>query len=135
MRRLMGLAAAVAAALMMTVAAQAAGFSNIVIADDQDATESQATFATDTAEIFFTAEMEDVATGSTVTVHWIAVDTNGVAPANYDIAAVDVKIEDGMNILNSNLTKPNNGWPVGTYRVDVAVDGTMVTSSDEFEVK
>ena len=135
MRAFGAFAVAVAMAVMMTVAAQAAGFSNIVIADSKDAAETQASFATDTPEIFLTADMDEVAVGSTVTVHWIAVDTHGVAPANYDIAAVDLKITDGVNILDSNLTKPTNGWPVGTYRVDIAVDGAVVTSSDEFEVK
>lgn len=135
MRALAAFAAAVATALFMTISAQAAGFSSIVIAADKDATESAGTFATDTPKIFLTAQMEDVATGSTVTVHWIAVDTKGVAPANYNIASVDLKITDGMNVLDSDLSKPDNGWPVGTYRVDIAVDGNVVTSSDTFDVK
>jgi hypothetical protein len=39
-----------------------------------------------------------------------------------------------MNILDGNLSKPTSGWPVGTYRVDLSVDGVVLKSLD-FEVK
>ena len=60
-------------------------------------------------------------------------DSHGVAPANYKIDEVNFTITN-ENIITSTLTKPTNGWPVGTYRVDLAVDGTVVGSID-FEVK
>ena len=134
MRALAASAAALATALLMTVSAYAAGFSDIVLNTDKDATETQASFAPDTAEIFLTAQMDDVKAGSKVTIIWVAVDTKGVAPANYTIDKVDLDVTDGMNVLDGNITKPTAGWPVGTYRVDIAVDGTVASSAD-FEVK
>jgi plastocyanin len=134
MRALAAFAAAIAAALFMTLTAHAAGFSDIVLATDKDATETETTFAPDTAEIFLTAQMEDVKPGSKVTIIWVSVDSHGVAPANYKIDTVDLDVGDGMNVLDGNITKPTAGWPVGTYRVDLALDGTVLSSAD-FEIK
>ena len=134
MRALAASTAALATALLMTVSAYAAGFSDIVLNTDKDATETQASFAPDTAEIFLTAQMDDVKAGSMVTIIWVAVDTKGAAPANYTIDKVDLDVTDGMNILDGNITKPTAGWPVGTYRVDIAIDGTVANSAD-FEIK
>ena len=134
MRALAASAAALATAMLMTISAHAAGFSDIVLSATEGGTENQTSFATDTAEIFLTANMDDVKAGSKATISWIAVDSHGVAPANYKIDAADVDITDGMNVITGNITKPNNGWPVGTYRVDLAVDGT-VTNSADFEIK
>lgn len=134
MRALVTFAVAAATALLMTVSAQAAGFSDIVLASSKAATETETTFAPDTGEIFLTATMDDVKAGSKVTITWVSVDSRGVAPANYKIDTVDLDITEGMNILDGNLTKPTSGWPVGTYRVDLSVDGVILKSVD-FEVK
>lgn len=134
MRALAAFAAAAATALFMTISAHAAGFSDIVLASSKDATETETTFAPDTAEIFLTATMDDVKAGSKVTITWISVDSHGAAPANYKIDATDLDITEGMNILDGNLSKPTSGWPVGTYRVDLSVDGVVLKSLD-FEVK
>lgn len=133
MRALVALAAA-AIGLLMTISAEAAGFSDIMLSTSKDATEAETTFAPDTPEIFLTASMDDIKAGSKVTISWVSVDSHGVAPANYKIDAVDLDITDGMNVLDGNLTKPTSGWPVGTYRVDLSIDGTVVSSAD-FEVK
>jgi hypothetical protein len=132
--RALAASAAFATALLMTVSAYAAGFSDIVLSTEKDATETQATFAPDTAEIFLRAQMDDVTAGSKVTIVWVAVDTKGAAPANYTIDKVDLDVTDGMNVLDGNITKPTAGWPVGTYRVDIAIDGKVSNSAD-FEVK
>lgn len=135
MRRL--IAAMAVALFTLTFAAGPASatpsFSNIVIASTENATESEATFATDTAELFLSANLADAASGAKVTISWISVDSHGVAPANYKIDEVNLTIKN-ENIVTSTLTKPTNGWPVGTYRTDLAVDGTVLGSID-FEVK
>jgi len=60
-----------------------------------------------------------------------------------DIAryAADYKIDSaeftaGMltNTATFNLSKPNNGWPIGKYRVDVTIDGKPA-GSEKFEIE
>jgi hypothetical protein len=97
-------------------------FDEIVVSDakDGDAVDS---FTPNTPKIFVHAHMVDIATGSKMTGTWIAVDTNGVAPANYKIDSSDLNAGMLVNTVEFSLSKPNNGWPVGKYRVDMSVDG------------
>ena len=134
MRTFSALTIAVAMGLFSIVSAHAAGFSNIVVSSQENATESEPTIAKDTPKIFMSADLDDVSAGSKVTVSWISVDSGGAAPPNYKIDAVDINITDGINQVTSNLSEPTAGWPVGTYRVDLAVDGNVLGSAN-FAVK
>ena len=134
-RSMMMGAAALLAVGTFAVHAQADGFENIVLSASKDAKETQATFAPDTAKIFLSADLTDaVASGSKLTVSWISVDSGGVAPANYKIDEVSFEIGKIENHVDSSMTKPDAGWPVGTYQVQIAVDGTMKEAVD-FSVK
>ena len=90
---------------------------------------SQTTFAPDSAELFLQVGLTGVASGSTLTCTWIAEDTHGAAPANFKIAATDIKIGSIDNVGDCSLSKPNAGWPVGTYRVDLAVNGQTIKNA------
>ena len=90
---------------------------------------SQTTFAPDTAELFLQVALTGVASGSTLTCTWIAEDTHGAAPANFKIAATDIKIGAIDNVGDCSFSKPNAGWPVGTYRVDLAVNGQTIKNA------
>ena len=130
------LASAVLALPMLAIAplAYAAGFENAVVSAEKDATESVMTFAPDTPVIYLSADLVEVANGTTVSVSWVSVDSHGVAPANFAIATVDIPIDSGQDKINSELSKPTKGWPVGTYRVDITIDGTAAEAA-AFEVK
>ncbi|WP_245951847.1 hypothetical protein [Mesorhizobium loti] len=128
-------AAALVAVGTFAVHAQAEGFENIVLSASKDAKETQATFAPDTANIFLSADLTDaVASGSKLTVSWISLDSGGVAPANYKIDEVSFEIGMIENHVDSSVSKPDAGWPVGTYQVQIAVDGTVKEAVD-FSVK
>jgi hypothetical protein len=116
------------------VSAWADGFENVVLSSTKDAKESEATFATDTPKIFIQAHMTDaVKSGSTVVVSWIAVDTGGVAPPNYKIDEVSLNVILA-NVIDSALSRPDNGWPVGDYNVVFSVNGAVMETVD-FKVK
>jgi outer membrane usher protein FimD/PapC len=65
---------------------------------------------------------------------WIAEDTNGAAPANYKIDEATLTSEKDDSSGAFSLSKPNNGWPVGKYRVDVYVDGELEATT-KFQIK
>lgn len=90
---------------------------------------SQTAFAPDTAKLFVQVDLTGVASGSTLTCTWIAEDTHGAAPANFKIAATDFKVGLIDNEGDCSLSRPNAGWPIGTYRVDLAVDGQTVKNA------
>ena len=127
--RPLAIVAALGALAFPVVPAQAAGFSNIVVSTSEDGTTSQSNFPVDTPVLYVSADLDDVASTSKLTFSWISVDSHGVAPANYVIDQVSMDA-GGNNQVYSNLTKPTAGWPVGTYRVDLAIDGTVENSVD-----
>ncbi|MFS8046535.1 hypothetical protein [Rhizobium sp. BR 314] len=122
---------ALAVTVLTTISSNlwAAGFENIIVSTDKDAETTQNSFAADTPKIFVSADLtEDVPSGSKVNIAWIAVDTGGVAPANYKIDEVNLDITSMINQVNSDITKPNNGWPVGTYKIEFSVNGKAMES-------
>ena len=104
-------------------------FEDIVMSDSKDG-DAADSFSPTTAKIFLRAHMVDVASGSKLVTNWIAVDTNGAAPANYKIDSAEFTAGALTNTLDANLSKPNNGWPLGKYRVDLTVDGKAAGSAN-----
>ncbi len=103
-----------------------------VNSDDQ-AGEEKSTFTTDTARIYLVCSSDDVKQGQMINSQWIAADTNKVAPPNYKIDEKSLQVPKNLNdnqtfTTKFSLSKPNNGWPVGTYHVDIYVDGQLVKS-------
>ena len=131
---MMGAAALVAVGAAAQYA-QAEGFENIVLSASEDAEATQVTFAPDTAKIFLSADLTDaVASGSKVTVSLVSVNSGGVAPANYKIDEASFEIGMIDNHVDASITKPDAGWPIGTYQAQIAVDGTVKETVD-FAVK
>ena len=123
------------AAIAMTSTAWASGFEDIVISNSDDAETTQTTLPADSAAIYFSAGITDeVRSGSKITVAWVAVDTNGVAPANYKIDEATFDVGSLENHVNASLSKPNNGFPVGKYEAVVSVDGKVMETVD-FSIK
>lgn len=137
-RRMLAAITMAGLATAMTVGASgpalASGFANVILA----ATEGGppvTSFAPDTAEFVLSADITDeVSSGSKVTVTWVSVDTGGVAPPNYQIYASDFDVGMTDNRLDVALSKPTNGWPVGTYQVQLSVNG-KVDQTIDFAVK
>ena len=88
--------------------------------DDGDVTD---TFTPTTPKIFLHAGLVDMPSGTKLTSTWIAEDTHGAAPPNYKIDSVDFAVGGIVNVANFSLSKPNAGWPIGTYRVELFIDG------------
>ena len=119
--------AAFSALALLVAPAEGAGFANVVLSAEKDGTTPQANFPVDTPALYISADLVDIASTSKVTFSWISVDSHGVAPANYVIDKVDLDV--GVNNhADSQLTEPTAGWPAGTYRVDLAIDGVVADS-------
>jgi len=113
------------------------GFRNVTIASSADALQSETLFRPETPKIFLRAELADVPAGAKMTCAWIAAQAEG-APQNYVIDTLDQTAGTilGMqiNVLNCSLSKPTSGWPVGSYRVELLVNGQK-TNEAPFEVR
>ncbi|TGQ95516.1 hypothetical protein EN851_08350 [Mesorhizobium sp. M8A.F.Ca.ET.208.01.1.1] len=127
MKSALVLALAALAAVSFGMPAQAAGFANIILSATKDGATPQSSFPVDTPVIYVSADLVDIAPTSKITFSWVSVDSHGVAPENYTIDKVDLDV-GANNQADSQLTKPTAGWPAGTYRVDLAIDGTVEDS-------
>ncbi|MBA3392625.1 MAG: hypothetical protein H0T89_08275 [Deltaproteobacteria bacterium] len=72
--------------------------------------------------------------GGTYVIKWIAEDVGAAAPANTVIATLNEPVKDvqpGVKnyVVNSRMSKPTEGWPVGKYRVEVSYGDKLVTTA------
>ena len=85
-------------------------------------------FETDTPKIFLHAEVDDVEAGTKLSATWIAEKTDK-APPNTRIDSIILTANDDTDFADFALSKPNAGWPVGDYRVDLSIDGSPAGSA------
>lgn len=90
-------------------------------------------FTLDTAAIHAVAKIEGGKPNTKVTGTFISVDA--ISIPNYEINTADAVLQkEGTTNAHFSLSKPNNGWPAGNYKIDVFIDGKKVGSAP-FSVK
>lgn len=94
---------------------------NLVLSDSKDGPPKKV-FAPNAQRVVLSGKLVDVASGSRIRSVWIAEKTR-VAPPNYQIDANEMRAGGLVNRATFSLTRPNNGWPVGDYRVDLFING------------
>lgn len=112
-------------------------FDEIVISAEKDGKKADAPFKVDAPTVFLRAQMLDVPTDSKISCVWVAVQAQG-APANFVIDSVHETARTvfgiATNTFNCSLSKPRDGWPAGSYRVDLLVNDKK-TNEAVFSVK
>jgi hypothetical protein len=100
----------------------------------ESGTAAQTVFAPDAPKIVLHVQVQDIPKGAKITADWIAVKTD-VAPANYkiDSATLDIDRDIASDESSFSLSRPNAGWPVGDYKVDLSING-KVAKSPTFKV-
>ncbi len=78
-------------------------------------------FSKDTALLVLESKIADVPNGAKLRGAWIAEKTQ-VAPPNYRIDGTELVKGPLMNQVTFTMSRPNNGWPVGDYRVDLFIN-------------
>jgi hypothetical protein len=92
-----------------------------------DGKSAQEVFNPDTQEIVLHVQLVDVTAGETLGATWVAEKT-AAAPLNYKIDSVEAPATDADEFQFS-LSKPDAGWPVGEYRVDLTIHGKLAKSA------
>ena len=83
------------------------------------------TFPSDQPVIHLVANVANAPEGTKVKAVWTAVDVGDVAPANTQIAEVEVTL-DASGTAHFTLSVPDSGaWPVGQYKVDVYLNDKL----------
>lgn len=107
--------------------------------DGDKAVGEKASFTTTTPMIYLVCSSDEVKKGDSVKAAWIAIDTKNVAPANYQIAEKALPVDKELAKSESwkatySISKPNKGWPVGQYKVDL-YHGDELAGSFPFSIK
>jgi hypothetical protein len=117
-------AAFLTATFALIVATAQAGeprYSDLKFSANEDNASPTEVFTPDTPKIFLHAALVDVASGAKLSGTWIAEKTDA-APPNYKIDSVTMTAGMITNVATFSLSKPTAGWPVGDYRVELAID-------------
>ncbi len=100
------------------------------VVNDEAVGGEKTVFTKDTNKVFVVVTTDQVKPGQVVKSIWIADDTNGAAPANYQIDEKSLDVGKDMNsdknwVATFSLSKPTAGWPLGQYHVDIYVDKVL----------
>ena len=97
-------------------------------------TKPTSSFASDVPKLYAFYIAESIEVGDVLRGVWIAEDVGNAAPKNtkIDEASITIKSEADKSGAFS-LTKPNNGWPVGDYRVEIYL-GKNITETVKFQI-
>ena len=84
-------------------------------------------FDVSTPAIHSVVKVEDVRANSILKGVWVSIDA--IAVPNYEIDAIEMKLEkSGPASAHISLSRPNNGWPPGNYRLDVYLESQPLGS-------
>jgi hypothetical protein len=103
--------------------------SNLRMATDESGNTTTSSYAPADAFYVF-ADLSGLKLGSVVEAKWYAVNATGV-DANSEINTSDYTYESGIDYVYFQLTT-NDGsdWPVGSYKVELYLDGTKTGELD-----
>ena len=84
-------------------------------------------FQPDSPSIHAVLVLDGAKVGTKVLGTWVSVDA--IETPNYQIDSAEVVTKSqGDARVHFKISKPQKGWPVGKYRLDVSVDGKFITS-------
>jgi len=85
-------------------------------------------FIVDAEEVVVVYEAVDLTVGTVLKAVWIAVNAEGVSP-DYVIDEATKTIDAAGDFSGYfSLTRPDNGWPPGDYRVDLYIGAEALES-------
>jgi len=102
-------------------------------ADGYEIVNATSEFRPDTAKLVCVFKVAGAGIGTSVRGVWIAEDVGPVAPPNYKIDEKSLTLPF-INAGRFSLTKPNGGWPVGAYRLEIYF-GDVLAKTVKFTVK
>ncbi len=101
------------------------GLANARTAFDADGARPTSVFAPNDA-VYVVADLSNATVGTLVNSKWYYVSVEGVAPNTLiDEAAITIE-EDGFTGTVHFFFPEGSDWPVGTYAVELYLDGTLI---------
>jgi hypothetical protein len=86
------------------------------------------TFTADVPKLYAFFRSTGTAKGDVLRGVWIADDVGAAAPANTKIDEASITADQDNYFGAFSLTKPTNGWPPGSYHVDIYLGDDLATT-------
>jgi hypothetical protein len=83
-------------------------------------------FDSDVPKLYARWQARDLAKGTNLRGAWIAEDVGEVAPPNYKVDEASVVAPEPPSSGVFSLSRPNAGWPIGSYRVEIYADEVLI---------
>ena len=100
----------------------------VTLATDKDGESPTTTFATDTPLLFALFKTKGILDGDKIRGVWIAEDVGNAAPKETKIDEKTLDAEGDTDDGVFSLSRPNIGWPVGKYRLEIYVGKKLITT-------
>ncbi len=127
MRLLLTIAAATAVGLFV-VPAEAAGFANAVLSAEKDSGTAQSNFPANTPVIYLATDLVDVALNVQSHLHLDLGRLSRRGAGQLCHRQSRSRRRRDNQARTPQLSEPTAGWPLGTYKVDMAIDGVVADS-------
>jgi hypothetical protein len=98
---------------------------SIILAKDTTG-EMTTKFNSDVSKLYARWQASDLAKGTKLRSVWIAEDVGEVAPPNYKVDETTVVTPAPPSSGTFSLSRPNAGWPIGSYRVEIYADDALI---------
>ncbi len=95
-----------------------------VVSDNKEGKVEKTTFSPTTGKVYVVFSLADVPAGTPVKAVWIAENVEGIQ-ANKQFADSELKMGGAVNQGDFYVTRPEKGWPVGVYRVEIYLAGQL----------
>jgi len=103
--------------------------STAVVSDNKEGNVEKTTFSPTTGKVHVVITLADVPAGTPVKAVWIAENVEGIQ-ANKQFADSELKMGGAVNQGDFYVTRPEKGWPVGVYRVELYLAGQLAHTAN-----
>ncbi len=103
----------------------AANFQAAFTAENREAQTEKTVFSPTVPKIYVIYMLADAEKGDKIKIVWIAEKVEGVDP-NSKMGERELPIQQAGSFMGAtSYPKPASGWPLGTYRVELSIDGKI----------
>jgi hypothetical protein len=94
------------------------------LSTDSDGVNATTVYSTN--DVFYAvADLSDVENGSVIDAKWYLVSAADYEPGEIESSTLTIEDKNAVNYVSFQLSSTDNNWPVGEYKVELYLNGTL----------